>query len=536
MLQLKNTKARIVKHQLIYILDDCFSEEEVFTLATQCGIYNNQGKHTISKNWLVKDLAEAFFQQDFTERTVNQHLAQKAQQTIRRIGYMNIEEVQTFLRNPTYLLEDGEFGETVWALLIDSREGVWKHGQKLLKDHGRSPPFVDSEEATESSNTSSAEEKSRQELIELEVHKNDVVADLTSTSDTSKQVDAPLQEPAPNSHAVSDQVKRRIVEQAERVNQLEATIEDLRGENTSVKNENNRIRDQFQQLQQENQKLEQQNQILRQKELQYIKDQSRLQQQELENQGLKQKLENLSNKLDLLHNIKVEKAELSVELRSLEDAIYRGQQTVEQIQSEFQMQIAQLKRFGEASKRALVHTQQKIANLACQRPVDRKVKNNIIAGQPCVGVFVDVQNMFYAAKDRYSRRVDYIKLLDLIVGPRQLIVAYAYVVQIPEINQSGFLSLLEHNGYTIKSKELRLRGDGTAKGDWDVGIAIDIVTMLNVLDVVILASGDGDFCALAELIKWQNKRVEVVAFEHNTSMDLQRIADQFFPIGDDLLI
>ena len=160
----------------------------------------------------------------------------------------------------------------------------------------------------------------------------------------------------------------------------------------------------------------------------------------------------------------------------------------------------------------------------------------MIAGQPCVGVFVDVQNMFYAAKDRYSRRVDYIKLLDLIVGPRQLIVAYAYVVQIPEINQSGFLSLLEHNGYTIKSKELRLRGDGTAKGDWDVGIAIDIVTMLDVLDVVILASGDGDFCALAELIKWQNKRVEVVAFEHNTSMDLQRIANQFFPIGDDLLI
>ena len=156
--------------------------------------------------------------------------------------------------------------------------------------------------------------------------------------------------------------------------------------------------------------------------------------------------------------------------------------------------------------------------------------------QPRVGVFVDVQNMFYAAKDRYGRRVDYIKLLDLIVGPRYLMGAYAYIVQIPEIDQTPFLSLLEHNGYTIKSKDLRLRGDGSAKGDWDVGIAVDVVSMLGSLDVVILASGDGDFCPLAELIKQQDKRVEVVAFEHNTSMDLQQIADQFFPIGDELLI
>jgi uncharacterized LabA/DUF88 family protein len=160
----------------------------------------------------------------------------------------------------------------------------------------------------------------------------------------------------------------------------------------------------------------------------------------------------------------------------------------------------------------------------------------MLAGQPRVGVFVDVQNMFYAAKDRYARRLDYIKLLDLIVGPRNLVAAYAYVVQIPEINQAGFLSLLEHNGYTIKSKDLRMRGDGSAKGDWDVGIAIDIVSMLDALDIVILASGDGDFCALAELIKQHGKRIEVAAFEHNTSMDLQRIADQFFPIGDEMLI
>ena len=126
--------------------------------------------------------------------------------------------------------------------------------------------------------------------------------------------------------------------------------------------------------------------------------------------------------------------------------------------------------------------------------------------------------------------------MDLTVGPRYLVAAYAYIVQIPEIDQSGFLSLLEHNGYHIKSKDLRLRGDGSAKGDWDVGIAIDIVSMLDVLDVVILASGDGDFCPLAELIQKRNKRIEVIAFEHNTAMDLQRKVDKFYPVSNELLI
>jgi uncharacterized LabA/DUF88 family protein len=223
-------------------------------------------------------------------------------------------------------------------------------------------------------------------------------------------------------------------------------------------------------------------------------------------------------------------------LKSCEELVHRSNQAFEQMQEDFQAQVSELRKFSEMSKTTLIRTRDKVAQFFGQPDSSQSLQNRVLKEQPSVGVFVDVQNMFYAAKDRYAGRVDYIKLLDLIVGPRQLVVAYAYVVQIPEINQSGFLSLLEHNGYTIKSKDLRLRGDGSAKGDWDVGIAIDIVSMLGALDVVILASGDGDFCALAELIKQQGKRVEVVAFEHNTSMDLQRMADQFFPIGDELLI
>ena len=124
----------------------------------------------------------------------------------------------------------------------------------------------------------------------------------------------------------------------------------------------------------------------------------------------------------------------------------------------------------------------------------------------------------------------------MIVGDRAVVAAVAYVVQMPEVDQTAFISFLEHNGYNVKSKELRMRLDGSAKGDWDMGIAIDIISMLDGLDVIILASGDGDFCALVEMVKENGCRVEVVAFPHNTSIDLQQKADEFFPIGGDMLI
>ena len=161
--------------------------------------------------------------------------------------------------------------------------------------------------------------------------------------------------------------------------------------------------------------------------------------------------------------------------------------------------------------------------------------------QPRVGVFVDVQNMFYAAKDRYASRLDYIKLLDLTVGPRHLVVAYAYIVQIPEIDQSSFLSLLEHNGYRIKTKDLRLRGDGSAKGDWDVGIAIDVIDTIcdseRQIDTLVLLSGDGDFDLLLRRVTRDQKIKTIVYGAASLSAkSLKDAASEFRPIEGNLLM
>ncbi len=153
-----------------------------------------------------------------------------------------------------------------------------------------------------------------------------------------------------------------------------------------------------------------------------------------------------------------------------------------------------------------------------------------------VGVFIDVQNMFYAAKKLDGARLDYESILDLIIGKRRQIMAVAYVVESPEIDQSGFISLLKKKGYQVRRKELKSFTDGSAKGDWDMGIAIDIIESARELDVVALVSGDGDFVSLVHLVKRLGPVVELYAFSHNLSSELRETVDKFNEIGSEMLL
>ena len=152
-----------------------------------------------------------------------------------------------------------------------------------------------------------------------------------------------------------------------------------------------------------------------------------------------------------------------------------------------------------------------------------------------IGVFVDVQNIFYAAK-QFNSRLDFEKLLTTVSDNRRLIRAIAYVVQSPEVDQSGFITMLQQKNYQVKRKDLRLRSDGSAKGDWDMGMAIDVISLVDKLDVVVLVSGDGDFVSLVNLVKTIGPKVEIFSFQHNTARDLIQAADDYYPIEEGLLL
>lgn len=156
-------------------------------------------------------------------------------------------------------------------------------------------------------------------------------------------------------------------------------------------------------------------------------------------------------------------------------------------------------------------------------------------GKPRVGVFIDVQNVFYGAR-QLKGKLDFDALMQAAVRGRRLVLALAYVVESKEIDQSGFIAVLEHRSIRVRRKNLRVRADGSMKGDWDMEIALDILDAVRDLDVVVLVSGDGDFTSLVRRVKGIGPRVEVMSFPRTASKALVDAADHFQPLDRKFMI
>jgi len=143
-------------------------------------------------------------------------------------------------------------------------------------------------------------------------------------------------------------------------------------------------------------------------------------------------------------------------------------------------------------------------------------------------ILVDVQNMFYSAKHLYNGKINYDHLLEATSRRRKVVRAIAYAVKTQEIVQDKFLKLLYDLGFEVKMKDLKIRADGTAKGDWDMGIAIDAISLIEKVDCIILVSGDGDYVPLVEHCKARGVRVEVYSFKSNTAQELVVAATEYY--------
>jgi uncharacterized LabA/DUF88 family protein len=118
-----------------------------------------------------------------------------------------------------------------------------------------------------------------------------------------------------------------------------------------------------------------------------------------------------------------------------------------------------------------------------------------------IAIFVDVQNIYYTTRDSYGRQFDYRKFWKKICQQGEIVSAIAYATERGDDKQIKFQDALKHIGFTVKLKPYIQRSDGSAKGDWDVGITIDVMEIAKDVDTVILLSGDGDFDLLLEKIK-----------------------------------
>jgi uncharacterized LabA/DUF88 family protein len=155
-----------------------------------------------------------------------------------------------------------------------------------------------------------------------------------------------------------------------------------------------------------------------------------------------------------------------------------------------------------------------------------------------IGLFVDVQNIYYTTRDTYGRQFNYRELWRRLSKEGEIVIANAYAIHRGDERQLKFQNALKDIGFTVKLKPYIQRRDGSAKGDWDVGITIDVLeSVRKKLDTVVLLSGDGDFDLLLEKIKRSYAvTAEVYGVESLTANSLIDSASFFHPIKEDLLL
>lgn len=156
-----------------------------------------------------------------------------------------------------------------------------------------------------------------------------------------------------------------------------------------------------------------------------------------------------------------------------------------------------------------------------------------------IAIFADVQNIYYTTRDVYGRPFNYRKLWKKIAQQGEIISATAYAIHKGDDQQIKFQDALKHIGFEVKLKPYIQRHDGSAKGDWDVGITIDVMESAASakVDTIILLSGDGDFDLLLKKVSQAyGVSTEVFGVSKLTAGSLIEAADQFHPISQDLLM
>lgn len=146
-------------------------------------------------------------------------------------------------------------------------------------------------------------------------------------------------------------------------------------------------------------------------------------------------------------------------------------------------------------------------------------------------IFVDVQNIYYTTKQQFGRQFDYRAFWKSLSAEGEIVMANAYAIARDDDGQKRFQTALRSIGFTVKLKPYIQRSDGSAKGDWDVGITLDVVDAAKEVEKVVLLSGDGDFSLLLDKIHSQHKvETQVYGVQALTAQALIKSTDKFTAI------
>ena len=159
-----------------------------------------------------------------------------------------------------------------------------------------------------------------------------------------------------------------------------------------------------------------------------------------------------------------------------------------------------------------------------------------------IALFIDGANLYSAARSM-DFDIDYKKLLKVFRARGRLIRAYYYTAIIERDDYSALRPLmdwLDYNGYHVVTKPAKefidREGRKRTKGNMDMEIAVDMMTMAKTIDHMVLFSGDGDFSAIVKAVQAQGCRVTVVSSQKTKppmlADELRRQADNLIELMD----
>lgn len=134
-----------------------------------------------------------------------------------------------------------------------------------------------------------------------------------------------------------------------------------------------------------------------------------------------------------------------------------------------------------------------------------------------VALFIDGVNL-HATSKTLGFDIDYKRLLIEFQSRGPLLRAFYYTAVIEGQEFSSIRPLvdwLDYNGYTVVTKATKefvdSYGRRKVKGNMDIELAVDAMSLAGQIDEMVLFSGDGDFRSLVEAVQRRGVRVIVVS-------------------------
>ena len=145
-------------------------------------------------------------------------------------------------------------------------------------------------------------------------------------------------------------------------------------------------------------------------------------------------------------------------------------------------------------------------------------------------VFIDAANMLYS-QQTLKWQIDYKNLIRYLKIENDVVfVGFYYGTVRENKGQENFFQMLKDRGYTLRTKPvkyIKTKKGTVLKGNLDIELVFDILTLQNNFDSCILMSGDSDFEIVLKYLRSSKKKVVVISTKGHVSIELIRNCDKY---------